>query len=314
MERRGTQNQGTQNQGTQNRGTQNRLTGNRGTGGRGTGHGAIAAPPGPRPDDIVDDALLARLCAAAAVAARTARTASRTARIKADQTPVTDADERSQAVLLEAAARLMPGVAVVSEEMAMRPARLPDVFILIDPLDGTREFVNGSDEYTVNLAVVHHRTPAAGIVAVPAAGVIYRGRAGRGADRVAMSPEGTVADPSTAAPVRVRPRPLAGAVAAVSRSFLDPASVALLDRLGVGQRVPCGSALKFCRIAEGGADIYPRLARTREWDVAAGHAVVAAAGGAVTRPDGSALLYGNAAGDYAVPAFVAVGDPAGWPL
>jgi 3'(2'), 5'-bisphosphate nucleotidase len=268
---------------------------------------------GPTPDDkpIVDDALLAKLSAEVAVAAAATRAAPRAARIKPDQTPVTEADERSQALLLEAMARLLPGVAVVSEEMAVRPSQLGDVFILIDPLDGTREFVNGMDEYTVNLAIMQGNEPVAGIVAVPAAGLIYRGRAGHGADRLAMSPEGSVQDASAAEPIRIRPLPPDGAVAAVSRSFLDPASVALLDQLHVEKRLPCGSALKFCRIAEGAADIYPRLAPTHEWDVAAGHAVLAAAGGTVTRPDGGTLHYGDVASDFRVPAFVAWGDRRG---
>jgi 3'(2'), 5'-bisphosphate nucleotidase len=265
--------------------------------------------PFPAPDEsIVDDTLLANLSAEVAVAAAATLTAPRTARIKPDRSPVTEADERSQALLLEAMARLLPGVAVVSEEMAAWPRRLGDVFILIDPLDGTREFVNGSGEYTVNLAIMRDRQPVAGIVAVPAAGLMYRGRVRRGADRLAMSAEGTIPDAAAAQPIRVRTQPRDEAVATVSRSYLDPASVALLDRLHVRKRIPCGSALKFCRIAEGAADIYPRLAPTREWDVAAGHAVLAAAGGTVTRPDGGSLCYGDATCDFRVPAFVAWGD------
>ena len=262
----------------------------------------------PPDESIVDDTLLANLSAEVAIAAAATLTAPRTARIKPDRSPVTEADERSQALLLEAMARLLPGVAVVSEEMAVRPSRLGDVFILIDPLDGTREFVNGSGEYTINLAIMRDGQPVAGIVAVPAAGLMYRGRARRGADQLAMSPEGSVLDAAAARPIRVRTPPWDGSVAAVSRSYLDPASVALLDRLHVRKRIPCGSALKFCRIAEGAADIYPRLAPTREWDVAAGHAILAAAGGTVTRPDGSSLYYGDAASDFRVPAFVAWGD------
>jgi 3'(2'), 5'-bisphosphate nucleotidase len=259
---------------------------------------------------IIDNALLAQLSVEVAAAAAVVRVAPRTARLKADQTPVTDADERSQALLLEAMGKLLPGVAVVSEEMAVLPLQLGDVFILIDPLDGTKEFVNGSDEYTVNLAIIRDRVPVAGIIAVPAAGLIYRGRIEHGAERLAMLPEGGVQDASAAQPIQVRSPPRDGMVAAVSRSYLDRASVALLDRLHVGKRVPCGSALKFCRIAEGAADIYPRLAPTGEWDVAAGHAVLTAAGGTVTRPDGGALLYGNSANDYRVPAFVAWADRA----
>jgi 3'(2'), 5'-bisphosphate nucleotidase len=267
----------------------------------------MGRPPADRP--IVDDALWAKLTAAVARAAAVTLDASRTVRIKDDQTPVTEADERSQAVLLEALARLMPGVAVVSEEMAVRPSRVGDVFILIDPLDGTREFVSGSDEYTVNLAIMNDRAPVAGIVAVPQAGIIYRGRVQRGAERLTMSPRSDTADISAAVHVRTAPRN--GVVAAVSRSHLDPATVALLDRLHIGNRLPCGSALKFCRVAEGAADIYPRLAPTREWDVAAGHAVVAAAGGAVMTPDGSPLRYGDAEADYRLPAFIAWGDRTG---
>jgi 3'(2'), 5'-bisphosphate nucleotidase len=267
----------------------------------------------PPPDDqpIVDDALLAQLSAEVAIAAAAVRVAPRAARLKADQTPVTDADERAQALLLEAMARLLPGITVVSEEMTVRPSQPGDVFILIDPLDGTREFVNGSDEYTVNLAIIQNREPVAGIVAVPATGLIYRGRIRHGAERLAMMPEGGVQDATAAQPIQVRSPPRDGAVATVSRSYLDRESVALLDRLHVGNRMPCGSSLKFCRIAEGAADIYPRLAPTREWDIAAGHAVLAAAGGMVTRPDGGALLYGDGASDYHVPAFIAWGDRAG---
>jgi 3'(2'), 5'-bisphosphate nucleotidase len=250
-----------------------------------------------------------KLTAAVAAAAAVTLDAPRTARIKADQTPLTEADERSQALLLEALTRLLPGVAVVSEEMAVRPSRLGDVFVLIDPLDGTREFVRGSDEYTVNLAIVRNREPVAGIVAAPATGLIYRGRVQYGAERLAMPPGSTVPDASR--PVRVRTTPRDGVVAALSRSHLDPATVGLLEQLHIGNRIPCGSALKFCRIAEGAADIYPRLAPTREWDVAAGHALVASAGGAVTSPDGGALLYGDVTSDFRVPAFIAWGDRTG---
>jgi 3'(2'), 5'-bisphosphate nucleotidase len=206
-------------------------------------------------------------------------------------------------------AKIMPGVAVVSEEMASRPSRLGDVFVLIDPLDGTKEFIAGSSEYTVNLAVMRARAPLAGIVAVPAGGQIYRGTVGRGAERIAMTPDGATAP--QAQPISVRTAPRTGLVAAVSRSHLDPATLALLDRLGVTARAPCGSALKFCRLAEGAVDIYPRLATTCEWDVAACHALVAAAGGSVTLPDGGLLQYGRSDADFRIPAFIAWGDRAG---
>jgi 3'(2'), 5'-bisphosphate nucleotidase len=269
-------------------------------------------PPGDQA--IVDEALMAKLTAEIAVAAAATLDVARlgaNVRLKADRSPVTDADERSQTILLQAMARLMPGVAVVSEEMAIRPSRLGDVFVLIDPLDGTKEYVAGSSEYTVNLAIMRDGDPVAGIVAVPAEGVIYRGIVGRGAERLAMSRDGEIAASSAVQPIKVRVAPRGGLIAAVSRSHLDSTTVALLDRLHVAQRVACGSALKFCRVAEGIADIYPRLATTCEWDVAAGHALVAAAGGAVTLPEGGVLRYGDAARDFRIPAFIAWGDRAG---
>jgi 3'(2'), 5'-bisphosphate nucleotidase len=258
---------------------------------------------------VLDESLWANLTAAVAAAAAGTLDARRTVRLKADHTPVTDADECSQALMVEALRQLLPGVTVISEEMAVRPSHLGDVFVLLDPLDGTREFVRGSDEYTVNLAIIRDRASVAGIVAVPAAGLIYRGRVQRGAERLVW-PRGS-ASPEASQPIRVRAAPREGVVATISRSHLDPATVELLERLRIRNRVPCGSALKFCRIAEGVADIYPRLAPTREWDVAAGHALVAAAGGAVTLPDGGPLLYGDTAGDFRVPAFIVWGDRTG---
>ena len=230
----------------------------------------VGRPPGNQP--IVDGALMAKLTAEVAAAAAATLAVARKGprvRIKADQSPVTDADERSQAILLRAMARLMPGVAVVSEEMAIRPSRLGDVFVLIDPLDGTKEYIAGSGEYTVNLAIMRDGEPVVGIVAVPAEGLIYRGIATHGAERLTMSRDGAVPDPAGAVPIRIRGASRGDLVAAVSRSHLDSATVALLDRLHVGRRVACGSALKFCRVAAGIADIYPRLAETSEWDVAA---------------------------------------------
>jgi 3'(2'), 5'-bisphosphate nucleotidase len=226
-------------------------------------------------------------------------------RNKSNDTPVTAADERAQALLVAAVSRLMPGVDVVAEEMPDLPARPRDPFVLIDPLDGTKEYVSGSGEYTVNLAVVREARPIAGFVAVPAAGLLYRGVAGLGAERLHIGPDGALAQ---ATPIRTRAAPRNDLVGTVSRSHLDPSTVALLDRLGVKTRLPCGSALKFCRIAEGVADIYPRLATTCEWDVAAGHALVEAAGGAVTLPNGAPLRYGNGTQDYRIPAFIAWGD------
>ena len=186
----------------------------------------------------LDDTKVAALCTDIAIAA--ARAILRfdcrnvTTEFKADESPVTAADQASEAAILPALAAALPGVQVVSEESAdvWRDSQVGGEYLLVDPLDGTREFLAGSDEYTVNIALVRDGVPVA--------------------------------------------------------------------------TVSCGSALKFCRVAEGAIDVYPRLAPTSEWDVAAGHALVVAAGGAMTAPDGSLLTYG--APGFRVPGFVAWGD------
>jgi 3'(2'), 5'-bisphosphate nucleotidase len=234
-------------------------------------------------------------------------------RHKADNSPVTAADEASEAVILDALSRLVPDLPVISEEAVARghiPA-LGENFILVDPLDGTREYVAGRDEFTVNVAIVIGRVPLIGIVAAPPLGLIWRGIDGRGAQRLRLRPGSGPAEASEIASIRTRPRPAHGLVAAVSRSHFDPQSQAFLDRLPVGGKIVCGSSVKFCRIAEGQADVYPRLAPTCEWDIAAGHAVLAAAGGAVRGPDGAPLVYGQVENAFHVPGFVAWGDPSG---
>jgi 3'(2'), 5'-bisphosphate nucleotidase len=179
-------------------------------------------------------------------------------------------------------------------------------FILVDPLDGTREFVEGRAEYTVNVALVRDRTPVAGFVAAPALGLLWRGVAGHGAERLRFASGRAAAVEAIA--IRARPAP-ERLVIALSRSHLDPDTAAFAEQLPIAERLICGSAVKFCRIAEGSADVYPRLSPTSEWDVAAGHAVLTAAGGTVTRPDGTPLTYGKG-GDFLIPGFMAWGDPA----
>ncbi len=274
----------------------------------------VPVPTPPAGHEVVDQALLTALTRAAARAAATTlaeRHKTLRVRTKADQSPVTDADERSQEILLDALSGLLPGVPVISEELAHQPSNLGDIFLCIDPLDGTKEFISGSPEYTVNLAILHKGTPIAGIVAAPAFGLLYRGVVDGGAERIEIRPDGVVAPDADSVPIRCRVARRGSLMAAVSRSHLDVATIALLDRLGVKTRSPCGSALKFCRVAEGAVDIYPRLATTCEWDVAAGHALVAAAGGAVTTPDGACLHYGSASRNFRIPAFIAWGDHRG---
>jgi 3'(2'), 5'-bisphosphate nucleotidase len=254
---------------------------------------------------------LTTIVSAAAAAILAARAGSLDARTKADHSPVTAADHAAEAVILEGLARVLPGVAVVSEEAAAQalPSSLPGSFVLVDPLDGTRELLAGRDEFTVNVGIVTGGRPRLGIVATPAQGVLWRGIEGRGAERLHLSPGAPAGAAQQRTSIRTRPCPRSGLIAAVSRSHLDPQTEGLLARLPIAERLACGSAVKFCQLAEGAADIYPRLSTTCEWDVAAGHAVLAAAGGMVTMPDGSPLNYGRMSESFRVPAFVAWGDP-----
>ena len=191
----------------------------------------------------------------------------------------------------KASRRLLPGVPVISEESVGRAAAasLEPSFVLVDPLDGTKEFLAGRDEFTVNVAIVTGGVPIAGIIAAPAQGLLWRGVVGGKAERLRLRLR-LGAGPAEAydrSIIRTRPAP-ERLVVATSRSHLDQATEGFLARLPVAKRFPSGSAVKFCHIAEGEADVYPRLAPTREWDIAAGCAIVVAAGGTVTEPDGAA--------------------------
>jgi 3'(2'), 5'-bisphosphate nucleotidase len=223
-------------------------------------------------------------------------------RIKPDHTPLTAADEAADAIICEGLGRLLPGIAVVSEERPAGAQAPGESIAIVDPLDGTKEFIAGLGEYTVNIALVTDGRPIAGFIAAPALGLVFRGVERHGAERLALV--------GSAGPVAIRCRrnPAGRLVAAVSRSHPDAATSAFLDRLAVAERIACGSALKFCKIAEGIADLYPRLSPTSEWDTAAGHAIVAAAGGLVTTPSGQSLRYGGWQHGFRVPGFVAWGD------
>jgi 3'(2'), 5'-bisphosphate nucleotidase len=224
-------------------------------------------------------------------------------RNKDDGSPVTAADDAAEAIIREGLERLAPSIPIVSEEQALqdRPQTGPSgSYFLVDPLDGTREFISGSDEYTVNIAIVTDGVPILGIVTAPAAGVAWRGVGGRGADRLPIG-TGKIA----ARPIHTRPQ--RGLKIMVSRSHLDVHTKAYIAKFPQAALLQCGSSVKFCRLAEGAADLYPRLAPTHDWDIAAGHAILAAAGGKVTAPDGSPLAYGSK--ELLIPAFLAWGDP-----
>jgi len=234
-----------------------------------------------------------------------------TRRLKADQSHVTAADEASEAVILEGLARLLPHIPVVSEEATghTAPSKLGKNFILVDPLDGTKEFLAGRDEFTINLAILTKGIPIAGIVAAPALGLVWRGVVGAGAERLRLKPGSAPADASERTAIRTRAWPPQNPLALVSRSHLNAATEDFLKRMPGVQCDSRGSSVKFCQVAEGGADIYPRLSPQSEWDIAAGHAVLVAAGGVVMSPDGTPLAYGGTPKGFRIPSFIAWGDP-----
>jgi 3'(2'), 5'-bisphosphate nucleotidase len=226
---------------------------------------------------------------------------------KTDGSPVTEADLAADRVIAEGLARVAPGIPSLSEERAAQaPLHYKESFFLIDPLDGTKEFVAGRDEFTVNLALVTDGTPLLGIVSAPALGLIWRGIVGRGAERLTLGLGKPLIEP-----VRTRTCPPRGQpwAVAVSRLHGDTRTEAFIAARPGGVRRELGSAVKFGRVAEGAVDIYPRLSPTSEWDVAAGHAVVTAAGGRVTDSSGAALVFGSGRSDFIVPEFIAWGDP-----
>jgi 3'(2'), 5'-bisphosphate nucleotidase len=225
-------------------------------------------------------------------------------RIKADGSPVTAADETAETIIHKGLARLAPGLPVISEEQTerQRPAVGADYF-LVDPLDGTREFIAGRDEYTVNIGVISGGVPALGVIVAPALGLIWRGVVGRGAERLVYS-SGRISPPQR---IETRCRPEGELIVMVSRSHLDEATRRYLDDLPHTARIASGSSIKFCRLAEGAADHYPRLGPTHDWDVAAGHAILLAAGGSVVGWDDEAIVYGTP--ELLIPAFFAWAGP-----
>lgn len=213
------------------------------------------------------------------------------ARTKADASPVTDADHAAELIIVAGLRALTPGRVVVAEE-EMAAGHVPKLdgspFWLVDPLDGTKEFIKRNGEFTVNIALIENGKPTLGIVLAPATGVLWRGAAGVGADRCAGG--------GAFAPIAVRRAPPEGLTAFASRStaiFSDLDIWFRNEGLTVAERKQAGSSLKFCLIAEGEADIYPRFGPTNEWDTAAGQGVLEAAGGEVVTTDGKPLRYGK---------------------
>ena len=231
----------------------------------------------------------------------TIRVAGFAHRSKQDASPVTEADERAEALLTAAVAAVDPGTLVVGEESCATARPAPAArFWLIDALDGTRDFVEGGQDYSVNVALVEDGAPILGLVLAPRSGVLWAGATGVGAFRQMSEGE---REPIVVSRWRTPP----GVVA--SRSHLDKATSDYCKSVG-GELRQSGSSLKFCLLAEGKADVYPRFGTTSEWDTAAGDAVLRAAGGMTRDADGKAFPYGKP--DYLNGPFLAVGDPAAY--
>jgi 3'(2'), 5'-bisphosphate nucleotidase len=232
---------------------------------------------------------------------------------KADATPVTEADHAAEEIILEHLQRSAITVPVVAEEQ-VAAGGAPVVgaeFFLVDPLDGTKEFVQRRGDFTVNIALVRSGAPVLGVVYAPASSQLFAGHVPAGsAFKSVQAPAAGVLAART--PIRVRSAPAAGLTVVASRSHATPETDTYLSQYSVAERVAVGSSLKFCLVAAGAADLYPRLGPTMEWDTAAGHAVLVAAGGRVLAPGGLALRYGKPG--FRNPWFIASGTLVPQPL
>jgi 3'(2'), 5'-bisphosphate nucleotidase len=268
-------------------------------------------PMGPEITPELAERLLDELCGIAARASAAILAvpfAQAGVRIKADESPLTKADEASERIIVDGLARLLPKLPVIAEESAASaPTHVTQSCAIVDPLDGTKEFLAGRDEYTVNIGLVTRGVPIAGVITAPAQGLLWRGVIGRKAERLRINfAKGATSTERVTIHTRSAPAEL---IAAISRTHLDANSEAFLSGLKIHKRYACGSSVKFCHLAQGDADIYPRLAPTCEWDIAAGCAILAAAGGKVTDPNGSELRFASGAEKFRVPGFIAWGDP-----
>jgi len=266
----------------------------------------MALPPG-------DDAGLAALIDAALAGARAAMAVYHTdfsVDRKVDESPVSEADRASEREIVARLADAMPSVPIIAEEASAAgdQPRIGSRFLLVDPLDGTKEFISRNGEFTVNIAVIEGGEPVTGVVVAPALRLIYAGQAG-------SAFKGTIGEALDAvtgwSSLRVRPA-IEHPIAVASRSHMNAATATALAQAACGQHRSIGSSLKFCLVAEGSADFYPRLGPTMEWDTAAGDAVLRAAGGTVVTLEGLPLRYGKVGIEklrpFENPHFLAAGD------
>jgi 3'(2'), 5'-bisphosphate nucleotidase len=230
---------------------------------------------------------------------------------KSDATPVTEADRQSEAVLVAALHRVAPDLPIVAEEAVAAGAR-PEpgrLFFLVDPLDGTREFINGNAEFTINIALVRDGRPVFGLIYAAALGEMFLTRSTRDARSAKVDPAGDAPALSDPAWRRIEARRLdpERLTVLVSKSHMNEATRQWLRGHRVAETKSAGSSLKFCRIAAGEADAYPRIGPTCEWDVAAGDAVLTAAGGTLETLDGRPMTYGRVGDNFRNPDYVAWG-------
>ncbi|MGA8436074.1 MAG: 3'(2'),5'-bisphosphate nucleotidase CysQ [Methyloceanibacter sp.] len=231
-------------------------------------------------------------------------------RLKADASPVTQADKASEVIVIKALQRLAPEIPVVSEEVAGdRSAHLGRRFFLLDPLDGTKEFIQKRSDFTINIALIEDGIPRFGLVYAPARSLLALTTEDGKAVAAKLGPSDDGADLTKldCRPLHGRVPLPDGLVAVVSRSHLDSATEAFLAKLKIAGRSSAGSALKFIEVAQGVADVYPRFGPTMEWDTAAGHAVLIAAGGHVEDAEGNPLPYGKTEQGLRNPSFIAWG-------
>ncbi len=228
---------------------------------------------------------------------------------KGDDSPVTEADEKAEALIIARLKEYAPDLPVLAEEAAAAGEipELGNLFACVDPLDGTREFINRCTDFTVNIAIVENGRPIRGVVYAPALNMLYVAEGTDGAWRCEAEPGMTVPEKGARRPITIRAAP-EKITAVASRSHRTPETDAFLEKFNIGELKSAGSSLKFCLVAAGEADLYPRLGRTMEWDTAAGHAVVQAAGGKVLTESGEHLCYNKAERGYDNPHFIVYGD------
>lgn len=223
-------------------------------------------------------------------------------KVKSDESPVTEADEAADAIIAAGLRAAFPEVALVTEEQAASHAETANTFMIVDPLDGTKEFINRRGDFTVNIAYVENGTPVLGVVYAPAKGRMFYTLAGGGAVEEMGDFDPDHAGETT--PIKVSDPDNAALMVVASKSHRDQATDDYINKYSVKDMKSAGSSLKFCLIATGEADLYPRVGRTMEWDTAAGHAVLSGAGGQVVRfDDHTPLIYGKE--DFANPFFIA---------